>query len=257
MQTSLLDSLHLIACSHDSHDAAGRRCLDRLVQRISELTGSEVLHASVSGREPTLAELAQSLPTRRSGVVMPLLLSTGYDLDFQLRRAAAGFRDRSETAGEDPVSELQVCGSLGPSVRLARLQVRRLEEAGYRAGDAVILGATGVTVADGLAAAEQQQAYLQSLLGVPVGLGYGSSAASPSIEEAVQKARLEGAERVAIVSYLLASGPLQDRLAEAEAEVLTTPLLQTDRDEEVEVVAELAISRAVDYVRKFLPASVS
>ena len=254
MQTALLDHLHLIACTHDSHDEAGRQVLEELVRRIDALVEPTVHQAAVAGGDATLARFAKELPTDRPGIVIPLLLSTGYDMEFELRRISGRFWERSEKEGGR--NELHVCASLGPSVRIARIQARRLQEAGWRPGDAVVMGATGVSAADGLAAAEQQRTYLQSLLGVPVGLGYGSSTASPSIEEAVEAARRDGAERVAVVSYLLAAGPLQDRLAQAGADLLTAPLLQEEHPQDGAVIAELAVSRAVDYARKFLPAAV-
>jgi sirohydrochlorin ferrochelatase len=61
-----------------------------------------------------------------------------------------------------------------------------------------------------------------------------ASAAGPTVEEAVDALRREGAGRVAVASYLLFPGRIADRLLAAGADVTSAPL--TDAPEVVELV---------------------
>ena len=248
MDLSVLNHLHLVACGHGTRDPRGQSALAALVEEIGRHAGVPVHGCSVDVQEPEVGEVVAGLSPEASGVIVPLLLSTGFHTRVDLKRAAHRF---PASGDGEPEHEVLVADPLGPSVRLARLQARRLREAGWEPGEEhVVMGVAGSSVLSGRSDAETQRDYLSQVLEVPVSLGYGASAA-PEIGEAVAAARAEGARRVAISSYLLAPGTFYDRLLEAGADRVSPPLLVEGDQEGTGVVADLAVSRAAECAHRF------
>ena len=122
--------MRVLACSHGTSSPAGQRAVAGLVDALA--TGRpdlEVAAAFVDVQDPDVSTaLAASSGSVR---VVPLLLSAGFHVYVDLTEAVAGH----------PAAEL--APALGPDLRLARLLVRRLRDAGLRDGDAVVLAAAG------------------------------------------------------------------------------------------------------------------
>lgn len=166
-------------------------------------------------------------------VLVPLLLSSGFHDRVDLPRVIARCRPSTARASV-----------LGPDPLLAVALADRLDEAGRRPGDAVVLAAAGSSDPDALASVHIQTRLLDAELArrdadhaqgtVTVGFG---SAGEPSVGAAVAAARTEG-QRVVISSYLLARGFFASRLTEAGADLVAAPL------EAHPAVVELILRRA-------------
>lgn len=202
----------------------------------------------VDVEQPDVPATLASLPAGMPAVVVPLLLSAGYHVHVDLAEAVAA--ERSRTIG--------LAGALGPDDRLARVLVRRLIEAGWRAGDAVVLAAAGSSDARAVADCAQMGERLARELGASVAIGY-LSAAEPTLEEAIRRAagpdadpaaardaEPPAARRVVVASYLLAPGYFQDLAVatarEAGAAAVTEPLLRAGALPPEEL-AELVVDR--------------
>lgn len=161
-----------------------------------------------------LADIAPDL----AAIVVPLLLSSGYHDRVDLPAAIAAARPGTAHAAV-----------LGPDPLLAVALADRLAEAGYTAGDAVVLAGAGSSDPDAVASVPVQAQLLAAELtlrdGVPaaVTVGFGS-AASPTVAEALAAARAGDAARVAIAPYLLAPGYFADRLGDAGADLVAAPI---------------------------------
>ncbi|MFC3300068.1 sirohydrochlorin chelatase [Arthrobacter agilis] len=224
----------LVACSHGTDNAQGRREIDGVRADIAALRPDlDVLEAYVDVQEPDLVDVIAALPDGRPAVIVPLLLSVGYHVKVDIARAAAG---RPGTVSALP---------LGPDPRLAHVLQQRLTASGVAGDDAVVVAAAGSSDA---CAAEDVGEVLSVLAGLRAGqvrAGFGSKA-SPSVPDAVAASRSDGGPRVALASYLLAPGYFHDQLAKAGADVVAPPLLPTP------VIAEIAVARYDDAVARLL-----
>ncbi len=224
----------LIACSHGTDNAQGRRAIDAVRAGITALRPEvEVREAYVDVQEPDLVDVVASLPAGRPAVIVPLLLSVGYHVKVDIARAAAS---RPRTVSALP---------LGPDPRLARVLQQRLTEAGVDDADAVVLAAAGSSDACAVEDVAEVRAVLAELRTGRVGAGFGSKAV-PSVPDAVEALRTGSGRRVAVASYLLAPGYFHDQLATAGADVVSAPLLPSP------LIAEIALSRYDDAVERLL-----
>jgi sirohydrochlorin ferrochelatase len=111
-----------------------------------------------------------------------------------------------------------------------------LRAAGLREGDAVVLAVVGSTDhyarADGATAARR----LARELRAPVTLAT-IAMGEPRVPEAVAQLRADGAERVAVASWLLAPGLFQRALVASGADVVAEPLATH------EAVSQLVVAR--------------
>jgi sirohydrochlorin ferrochelatase len=192
----------LLAVAHGSRDPAARECVLSLTGRVARLTnGTRVEAAFVQHEEP-------SLPTALAGaaaeagtdgaVVVPLLLSSGYHLSFDIAAAVRG-------------TGVPVARPLGPDPRLVHALADRLDEAGVPGGAPVVLAAAGSRDRRALSDTRRQAAMLAAHRGAPVVAGF-ASAARPTVDEAVTfLADLTGGP-VAVAAYLLAPGLFHDQL---------------------------------------------
>lgn len=237
--------LHLVACGHGTRSAVGRRTVDALVRVLDRKVRQKVHGASVDVQRPEVGEVVAGLPFDRHGVLVPLLLSTGFHTRVDLRNAAARFGEGASGRPTSGEPRMHVARPLGPSPMLARLQARRLDEAGWRPGDGIVMGVVGSSVAEGTQDAQLQRKHLEALLGTTVHVGFGT-AARPTIAEAVKNCRREGSSRVFVSSYILAPGTFQDRLRQAEADGVAGTLLSIDDPLSLELVADVGLSRAAE-----------
>ncbi|QNE35220.1 sirohydrochlorin chelatase [Leifsonia shinshuensis] len=216
----------ILTVSHGTSDSLGQRAVSRFAEAVHDAVDAEVAaHAFVDVQQPDVPSALAALPAEATVVIVPLLLSRGYHLGHDLRKAAAPFGERAIVAG-----------ALGPDPRLAQILRRRLQEAGLGRDDRIVLAAAGSSdragVDDGLEAG--------LLLGVaclrPVTVGF-LSAAQPSLDSAVARAAADGPGRVVAASYLLAPGYFHRLAQRSAADIVTEPLLHPDRMTDWELVA--------------------
>ncbi|GAA2455421.1 sirohydrochlorin chelatase [Agromyces soli] len=228
----------LVAISHGTSSPDGSAAVRGLVKAVGArlMRGGGMLpgpagHAAagaaalrlghVDVEQPDVPATLASLPAGMPAVVVPLLLSAGYHVHVDLTEAVAAERTRT----------VVLAGALGPDDRLARVLVRRLLEAEWRPGDAVVLAAAGSSDARAVTDCAAMGERLARELGAPVTVGY-LSAAEPTLEAAVRRADAEGgaSRRVVVASYLLAPGYFQDLAVDtaraAGAAAVTEPLLR-------------------------------
>ncbi len=193
----------LVAVAHGTRTPAGPETIETLMALVRRRLPDVLVRTSyVELNEPSFADTiaAQQQPT----VVVPLLLSRGYhvkhDLPSMARLSAVPVR---------------VARPLGPHPLLAALMCRRLQAAGARRGDAVVMVAAGSRDQDGstdaLVAGRLLQAHWGSRVEVTMLSGNGST-----VQEGVERLQAEGHRRVAAVPYLLAPGAFV-RLARLQA----------------------------------------
>jgi sirohydrochlorin ferrochelatase len=212
------DAPVLVACSHGTRSAAGRATVEELREELRRARpGLDVRAAHVDVQEPELGAVLRELrDTGRRGVVVPLLLSSGYHVRVDIAEALQGSGGLAVAAP-----------ALGPDEVVTSVVRRRLEEAlGGSAedfGGSVVLAAAGSSDARAAADVEEAVASLARSLGRPVTSGF-LSAQTPTVADAVSAARAAGARRVAVAAYLLAPGVFSARLTEAGADVVAEPL---------------------------------
>jgi sirohydrochlorin ferrochelatase len=244
VDTNILSGLSLIACGHGTRNAQGQETMAALVAAIGRRIGRPVLGASVDVQTPAVGDVVADLPTDRPGIIMPLLLSTGYHTNIDLRDAAARFGAGEASGTGVRTDRIRIADPLGPSERLAHLQARHLDEAGWKQGDGVVMAVVGSSVAAGGEDARAQARNLERVLGQRVDVAFGA-AADPTVPVAVEACRRRGAPRVFVSSYILAPGTFQDRLHQAGADGVTRTLLDVDDPDSLGTVAVIALDRAI------------
>ena len=221
----------LVACSHGTRDVSGRRAVLALVAAVAAARPAvEVREAFVDVQEPAVADVVRAVTDAgRPAVVVPLLLSTGYHVDVDIRAAVEG-----RTAVAAP--------ALGPDDRLTTLLRERLRERGATNRDAVVLAAAGSSDPAAADAVAEVAKVLRVNDFEPVTIGY-AAASRPTVAEAVAAVRREHpGRRVAVASYLLAPGHFHGLLQQAGADVVTEPLLAVDAAPDPRLV-ELVLAR--------------
>jgi len=199
----------LLAVAHGSRNPAAATVVHRLARQIGRLAPMlDVRVAFLGHAEPSL--IAQLDAAGSGTVIVPLLLSSGYHLSADIRRAAA------------PVGA-RVAAPLGPDQLLLIALIARLAEAGVPGGTPVVLAAAGSSDPAAIGEVEEQAALLAFALDVPVVAGY-LSAATPTVAQAVARLRAQTGKPVAVASYLLAPGHFQDQLSNCEADWVSDPL---------------------------------
>lgn len=199
----------LVAVSHGTSSPAGRAAVADLVAAVrAELGDTEVVDAFVDVQQPELGFVVSRLtgPT----VVVPLLLTPGFHVRVDVTRAIAG-----RTAAAAPV--------LGPHAAITDVLLDRLDAAGLRDDDAVVLGVAGSRDLRALHSVDRAAARLAMALGREVRVGHLGGTGRP-IRQVVAEASTTG-RRVAVASYLLAPGFFADVLSRSGAAVVTAPLL--------------------------------
>jgi sirohydrochlorin ferrochelatase len=198
----------LVAVAHGSRDPAAGACILSLTSRVARLAdGLQVRTGFVQHEKPSLAAALANAVTDAGAngnagagrpVVVPLLLSAGYHLSYDIAGAA-------RAAG------VPVARPLGPDPRLVPALADRLGEAGVPPRGPVVLAAAGSRNPRALADTRRQAALLAAHRRAPVVAAF-ESAGRPTVDEAVAVlAGLTGAP-VAVAAYLLAPGLFHDRL---------------------------------------------
>lgn len=204
----------LVACSHGTRDARGRRLVGELVDALARARPAlRVEAAFVDVQSPAVADVVEHVSGRgAAAVVVPLLLSTGYHVAVDVAAAVEGRR----AVAAPP---------LGPDARLTAVLLDRLVQAGVEGGDVVVVAAAGSSDPRAGADVEQVARAVRAHHAGPVVVGYGAGS-PPSVPQAVAEARRKHAgRRVVVGAYLLAPGHFHDRLLDCGADVVSAPLL--------------------------------
>ncbi|ODR11854.1 sirohydrochlorin chelatase [Mycolicibacillus koreensis] len=200
-----------VLVAHGTRKPGGVAMIGELAERVSALLGQRVQVAFVDVVGPGPAEVLRADPA--PAVVVPAFVARGFHVrrDLPTQLLASGH------------PEITVTPALGPSPALVGLLAAQLRSARRRRGDAVILAVAGS--ADPLARTDLADlaGQLAATTGCAVTLACAATG-SPTVADAVVRARRDGAERVVVVSGLLADGLFQDRLRRCGADVVTAPL---------------------------------
>ncbi|MWB99786.1 sirohydrochlorin chelatase [Agromyces seonyuensis] len=219
----------LLAVSHGTADPAGQAAIARLVAAVADrLPGVDVRLAHVDVQAPDVDDSLALIPSDEPVVLVPLLLSAGYHVRVDLADSTRGRPNVRTTP------------ALGPDERLVDVLVDRLDEAGLRAGDEVVLIAAGSSDAAAVADCRRTADELSLRLGRPVTASF-LSAAEPRADDAIAATRSTRggagaarsgrprAGRVVAASYLLAPGYFQSLAEGAGADITTAALAEADR----------------------------
>ena len=173
---------------------------------------------------------SEALGQDAAAALVPLLLSAGTHASGDLAEAAAL---RPGT---------RVARPLGPATGLAVVLRRRLLEAGWVPGEAVILACAGSTDPAGVADCRTMAQLLAGHLQVPVTAAF-ISAAEPRLGAAINAARTRNpGVRTVVATYLLAPGHFADLAAACAPDVLGKPLLVPGENPPQELV-DLVVKR--------------
>lgn len=232
----------LVAVSHGTNDPRGRAAILGLVERLTAIRGATPVHgAFVDVEHPRVDQLVASEvlaadgsdPGGTSGVLLPLLLSAGTHASSDLAAAAA------QRPG------MRVALPLGPATGLAIILRRRLLEAGWVPGEAVILACAGSTDSAGVTDCRTMAQLLAGYLHVPVTVAF-ISAAEPRLPAAINAARTQNpGVRTVVATYLLAPGYFADLVAASSPDLFSQPLLVPEQTPPRELV-DLALKRYRD-----------
>ena len=232
--------LNVIATSHGTDSVPGREAIALIREQIQRLLAQRTdgveyrVHAAyVDVESPSVDDAAASLPKDEPCVIVPILLSTGFHTQVDLRRAARN----------SGIERISVGESLGPDARLAALTRTRLEETGWAPGETpVVQGAAGSSRADGRADMERAAELLADELNAPVHHGF-IAAIDPKFHEVVAEHKPEFA-----ATYLLAEGFFAGKMRRDAASTglpvkVATPLVNAQDSAAAAVVAECFIDR--------------
>ena len=204
-------ALPVLLAAHGTQDPAGPATVEEVAALLRrELGDRPVTVGYLDVIRPTVGDALARIDG--PALVVPLLLAPGYHVDVDLPAVAAQHLH--------PVVRTR---SVGPDPRLLDAVLERLVEAGWRRGDAVVLGAAGSSSEASAAATAQAVAWLAARTGDQVVAAF-ASASSPTPREAVAALRAAGHQRVAVATYLLAPGLFADRMREAGADVVSRPI---------------------------------
>ncbi|HWL01607.1 MAG TPA: CbiX/SirB N-terminal domain-containing protein [Microbacteriaceae bacterium] len=216
----------LIACAHGTGSAAGRAAIRGLLDQVrTMLPDIRVEEAFVDVQEPRVADVVDRCVPLGDVVVVPILLSTGYHTEVDIARAVAAHPGRAAAAPP-----------LGPHEALAAVLEARLAAAGARPGDAVVLAAAGSSDPRAAGDVEAMAELLTRRIGARVRIGF-AAGDGPRIDAVVAAARRDGADRVAVASYVLAPGYFANVIAAAGGDIVTAPLAPD------EAIARLVVER--------------
>ncbi|QYF75215.1 sirohydrochlorin chelatase [Cryobacterium sp. PAMC25264] len=227
----------LLLASHGSRDPVAQRAVLRLVEAATrELAAvraeTPVVGGFVDVQQPDVPQCLAEAEPGRDTVIVPLLISAGYHVRFDLANAVAAAAPRRVT----------VTAALGPDTRITEIVARRLTECGLADGDRLILAAAGSSDQNAVADCHAAGAQLSALLNRAVTVAF-ITAAQPRLPEAVQAARSEfpGA-RVVVASYLLAPGTFAAMAGRAGADIVSSALL-VDGEEPPAALVEVLLDR--------------
>lgn len=203
----------LLLVAHGTREPAGAASTERVATLARRALGVPVQACFVDVRGPSPAEALQRLPG--PCVAVPMFLAAGYHVrvDLPAQLAATGRHD------------VLVAETFGPDPLLIAAAAQRLAEAGAGPQHAVVLAVIGSSDPRAQADGAQAARRLGRALGRPVVMAT-TAMGGPRVPDAVARLRAEGAERVAVASWLLAPGLFHRRLADCGADVVAAPIAE-------------------------------
>lgn len=233
--------LNVLATSHGTDSVAGREAIALIREQVRSLLdqrtdGAEyrVHEAYVDVESPSVDDAAAALPKDEPCVIVPILLSTGFHTQVDLRRAAR----------ESGIERIVIADSLGPDHRLARLARTRLEEADWAPenGSVVVQGAAGSSRADGRADMERAAELLSEALEAPVQHGFIASI-DPKFHEVVAEYQPKFAATYLLAEGFFASKMRRDAESTGQSVKVAAPLVNAQDSASARVVAECFVDR--------------
>lgn len=233
--------LNVLATSHGTDSVAGREAIALIREQVRSLLDQRtdgveyrVHEAYVDVESPSVDDAAAALPKDEPCVIVPILLSTGFHTQVDLRRAARA----------SGIERIVIAESLGPDSRLARLARTRLEEAGWTPenGSVVVQGAAGSSRADGRADMERAAELLSEALGTQVQHGFIASI-DPKFHEVVAEYKPEYAATYLLAEGFFASKMRRDAASTGLPAKVATPLVNVQDSASARVVAECFVDR--------------
>ncbi|MGV8895856.1 MAG: sirohydrochlorin chelatase [Rhodoglobus sp.] len=223
----------LVAISHGTSSLEGQEAIAGLVSAVAAARRDLVVAGGfVDVQQPDVRATLDSLDRDRSGVVVPLLLSAGFHVHVDLRKALARTADRSTA----------LSAALGPDDRLVAVLARRLHALDLRADDRLVLACAGSSDSRAVDDCREMGRRLAVEMGRSVQVGF-ISAAAPRLADAVATERAAaGGSRVIVSTYLMAPGYFADLAAATGADLTTPPLLLPGEPAAPELV-ELVLDR--------------
>lgn len=209
----------LVGIAHGTSSPDGQAAVEALIRAVADAHPElRVALGFVDVQHPDVPATLAALPPEAPAIVVPLLLSAGYHVHVDLTEAV-----RAETG-----RRVVLAPALGPDDRLVELLRHRLDQAGLRDDDVVVLAAAGSSDARAVADCRVVAGLLAAASGREVALGF-LSAAEPRLADAVTAARAANpGRRIVVSSYLLAPGYFQTLVEKAGATVVARPLLLPD-----------------------------
>ncbi|MFT4042313.1 MAG: sirohydrochlorin chelatase [Gordonia sp. (in: high G+C Gram-positive bacteria)] len=211
-----------VLVAHGTRSAHGVAVIAQIAEAVSARVGlTRTAFVDVLG--PTPSEVIGA--AERPAVLVPAFLASGYHVrqDLPEHVAHAG---RADTI---------VTRAMGPDPAIAAVTRKRLVQAGWAPGDAVVLAAAGSSDSSACAEVHRSARQLEALIGGHVEVGF-ITTATPSVPEAVARARRNG-RRVVIAAHLLAPGLFHERLYTYGADAVSQPLGADPR------IADLIVTR--------------
>jgi sirohydrochlorin ferrochelatase len=224
------DHPNLLAVSRGTSSREGRVAMSALLEAVTRaLPEVAVKSGFVDLQVPKLADLVGSVSPEQSAVLVPLLLSEGYE-------ANAEIADTVEGASS---GNLMLARAIGPDDRLVTVLRERLVQVGATRRDRIVLAGLGSGDPKAVADCRDMARRLGRMLGVPVAVGF-VAASEPTVSDAVRVASAEVASivrtaraggpgtrppRVIVSSYVLTPGYYYDLLRVSGADIITPPLM--------------------------------
>lgn len=240
--------LNILATSHGTDSSEGRQAialvraeLQKLLHERSTSDGREykVHEAYVDVQTPSVDEAAQALPDGEPCVIVPVLLSTGFHTQVDLRRVA-------RTSG---VKDIHIAASLGPDARLAHLQRTRLEEVGWHekiatgsAAPPIVQGAAGSSRQDGRADMQRAADLLAEVLHTPTRNAF-IAAIEPTIIDIARQEQPRFASPYLLADGFFAKKMRRDIEAVSASTIVAAPLVSSHDIASARIIAQCALSR--------------
>jgi sirohydrochlorin ferrochelatase len=201
----------LLLVAHGTRDPGGAVVTERVAELVRAAIGVRVAACYVDVRRPTPADALAELGGRC--VAVPMFLAAGYHVRTDVPTQLAAF------------PEVVLAETFGPDPLLVAAAAQRLIEAGAQPEDAVVLAVAGSSDPHARADSARAARRLGRLLGRPVTLAT-IAAGGPRVPDAVAALRRDGADRVAVASWLLAPGLFQGKLDDSGADAVARPLAE-------------------------------
>ena len=233
-----MKTIHILATAHGTDSAEGRAAINLVRVELDDMlrahggsqdTQYQVHEAYVDVQSPNVDEAALVLPKEELCVIVPILLSTGFHTQVDLRRAA-------KNSG---IAQVRLAEPLGPDASLAALQRARLEQAGWSPGS---------PRQDGREDMSQAAALLEAELGEPVRNGF-VAAIDPKLAD------LAETEQPSFASpYLLAEGFFAGKMRRdiervSPGTTVVAPLVNSHDTASARIIAACALNRVMEALR--------